>query len=182
METLRQGPPLLGYGLAGLIIVIWTGFLVVSRLGGTGGLTPYDVTAIRLGTAAVLVLPLWLRGGRQRLWEPRMLALTLCGGLGYTLFTYSGFRLAPAAHAGVLLSGLQPFLIAWCAWAVMGERPTAQRWAGMAVIAAGALTLGYGVFSGGLATWAATRCSLPAPPAGRSIPCWRATGASGRGR
>jgi len=47
--------------LAGIVIVIWTGFILVSRLGGTGSLTPFDVVAIRLATAALTVPPLWPR-------------------------------------------------------------------------------------------------------------------------
>ena len=142
-----------GYGLAGLIIVIWTGFMLVSRLGGTGSLTPFDVTAIRMATAGVIVLPLWLRSGRPFLLAPKVVALTVTGALGYTLLTFSGFRLAPTAHAGILLPGIQPFAMAFCAWAIMGERPSLQRWIGIGIIALGAGTLGYGVFQDGLATW-----------------------------
>lgn len=148
-----ENPLARGYVLAGLIIVIWTGFMLVSRLGGTGSLTPFDVAAIRMGTAGVIVLPLWLRSGRSALLAPRVIALTVTGAFGYTLLTFSGFRLAPAAHAGILLSGFQPFAMAFCAWMVMGERPSPQRWAGIAVIAVGGATLGYGVFQDGLATW-----------------------------
>jgi len=141
-----------GYGLAAVIIVIWTGFMLVSRLGGTGALTPFDVAAIRMGTAGLIVLPLWLRAGRASLLDGKVMALTLTGGLGYTLLTFSGFRLAPAAHAGILLPGFQPLAMAFCAWVVMGERPSAQRWAGISVIVAGAATLGYSVFRQGVET------------------------------
>jgi drug/metabolite transporter (DMT)-like permease len=142
-----------GYGLAGLIIIIWTGFMLVSRLGGTGSLTPFDVTAIRMATAGIIVLPLWLRSGRPSLLAPKVMALTVTGAFGYTLLTFSGFRLAPTAHAGILLPGFQPFAMAFCAWAVMGERPSPQRWIGIGIIALGAIALGYGVFQDGLATW-----------------------------
>ncbi|RAU22826.1 EamA/RhaT family transporter [Paramagnetospirillum kuznetsovii] len=135
-----------GYVFAGMIIVIWTGFILVTRLGGTGTLTPFDIGAIRFGTAVILVLPLWLRAKRPSLLTPKVIALTLTGGLGYTLLTYSAFRLAPAAHGGILLSGFQPFAMPICAWAIMGERPSPLRWAGMAVIALGAATLAYEVF------------------------------------
>ncbi len=146
-------PPRRGYLLAASIIVIWTGFILVSRIGGTGSLTPYDVAAIRMGTAFLIVLPLWLRLGRAPLLDRRVVALTLTGGLGYTLLVYSGFHTAPAAHAGILLSGLQPFAMAVCAWLVMGERPSLQRQIGIAIIAMGAGTLGYDVFREGLVAW-----------------------------
>lgn len=142
-----------GYVLAAIIIVIWTGFMLVSRLGGTGSLTPFDVAAIRLGTAGIIVLPLWLRAGRASLLDRKVIALTVTGAFGYTLLAYSAFRLAPTAHAGILMPGFQPFAMAFCAWAVMGERPSPQRWIGIAIIAFGAATLGFGVFQDGIATW-----------------------------
>ena len=142
-----------GHLLAGLVILIWTGFILVSRLGGTGALTPFDVVAIRLGTAALAVLPLWLHSGRTARVDAKVAALTLTGALGYTLLTYSAFRLAPAAHAGILLSGFQPFAMALCVWLVTGEKPSRRRWLGIAIIGVGGATLGYGVFTNGLATW-----------------------------
>lgn len=150
---MSDGDLIRGYGLAGLIIIIWSGFILVSRLGGTGALTPFDVAAIRMGIAGLIVAPLWLRTGMPSLLNLRVAALTLTGGLGYTLLTFSAFRLAPAAHGGILLSGFQPFAMALCAWAVMGERPSRQRWLGIAVIAAGGVALAWGVFQGGSATW-----------------------------
>lgn len=33
-------------------IALWSGFVLVSRLGGTGALNPFDITALRFGTAA----------------------------------------------------------------------------------------------------------------------------------
>ncbi len=141
----------LGYALAALIVAIWTGFIVVSRLGGTGHLTPFDVVAIRLGTAALLVLPLWLRGMRRL--DGPIAALTLTGGLGYTMLAYSGFHLAPAAHAGILMTGSQPLTMALCAWAVTGERPSPRRWAGIAIIILGGTALSWSAFGHGLSTW-----------------------------
>ena len=149
----NDNPPLRGYLLAALIIVIWTGFILVSRIGGTGPFTPYDVAAIRIGVAGLIVLPLWLRMGRASLINGKVAALTVTGGLGYTVLAFSGFHTAPAAHAGILLSGLQPFVMAICAWVVMGERPSLQRQLGIAIIAVGVGSLGYEVFQSGVPTW-----------------------------
>lgn len=149
-----ESPSARGYLFAAIIIVIWTGFILVSRIGGTGSLTPFDVTAIRMGTAGLIVLPVWLASGRAPLFERRVVVLTLTGGLGYTLLVFSGFHLAPAAHAGILLSGLQPFAIALCAWMVTGERPSSQRRLGIAIIAVGAAALGYDMLAAGAGAWA----------------------------
>jgi drug/metabolite transporter (DMT)-like permease len=50
------------YGLSA--VSIWTAFIVVSRLGVRTSLTPWDVAAIRFGTAGVLLLPYRLVEGR----------------------------------------------------------------------------------------------------------------------
>ena len=43
------------YGLSA--VGIWAAFIVVSRLGVRTSLTPWDVAAIRFGTAGLLLLP-----------------------------------------------------------------------------------------------------------------------------
>src|SRR5262249_12951786 len=49
------------YGLAA--VCIWAGFIVVSRLGVTTSLTPWDVAAIRFCVAGSLLMPYLLRRG-----------------------------------------------------------------------------------------------------------------------
>ncbi len=49
------------YGLAA--VVIWAGFIVVSRLGVRTSLTPWDVAAIRFTVAGLVLLPYALRKG-----------------------------------------------------------------------------------------------------------------------
>lgn len=50
---------------------------------------------------------------------------------------YAGFKLAPAAHAAILIPGLQPFLIALLVWRLAGERPAAHRWWGYGLLGLG---------------------------------------------
>jgi len=47
------------YGLAA--VCIWAAFIVVSRLGVSTSLTPWDVAAIRFCVAGLLLLPYLLR-------------------------------------------------------------------------------------------------------------------------
>ena len=42
-----------GYFYAALTVAVWSGFILVSRLGGKSPLTGWDVTALRFGTAAL---------------------------------------------------------------------------------------------------------------------------------
>lgn len=138
-----------GYLAAAGTVAIWTGFILISRIGGKTALTAYDVMALRLGTASLLLLP-FLKGMPDRAWRDRRLwTLTLLGGVAYCVLVYAGFKLAPAAHAAILLPGLQPFLVAGVVFLLCGERPTPARWWGLLVIAAGVACVAVPYLGGG---------------------------------
>lgn len=137
-----------GYLAAGATLLIWTSFVLVSRLGGKSALTPYDVFALRLITASLILLPLsasLLRSGEWR--DRRLWALSMIGGLLYGVLVYGGFKFAPAAHGGILLSGLQPFLITAIVWLLVGTRPSRVRSVGLAGIAIGVVCAAVPYFS-----------------------------------
>jgi drug/metabolite transporter (DMT)-like permease len=107
-------------------ICIWTGFILVSRYGGKGVLTGWDVTALRFGVGALIAvffLP------RVTLPPYKVILLfSVFGGVGYAITVYAAFRMAPAAHAAVLLPGSLPFSTAMIAWLWLRQTPTpAQR-------------------------------------------------------
>lgn len=107
-------------------LCIWTGFILVSRYGGKGMLTGWDVTALRFGVGAsiaVFFLP------RVTLPPLKVILLfSLFGGVGYAVTVYAAFRMAPAAHAAVLLPGALPFTTALIAWLWLRQKPSpAQR-------------------------------------------------------
>ncbi len=129
---------------AGLIaacftICIWTGFILVSRYGGKGVLTGWDVTALRFGVGALIAL-MFL--SRVTLPPYKVILLfSVFGGIGYSITVYTGFRLAPAAHAAVLLPGTLPFATAVIAWLWLRQNPSpAQRIALLLVFIGIALT------------------------------------------
>ncbi|MFZ2855103.1 MAG: DMT family transporter [Rhodocyclaceae bacterium] len=128
---------LIGYLAAGATLVIWTSFVLVSRLGGKSVLTSHDILALRLITASLVLLPFAGSLPQGALRDVRLWALALIGGVTYGVFAYAGFKLVPAAHGGILLSGLQPFLITAVAWLLVGTRPTRLRSIGLSAIAIG---------------------------------------------
>ncbi len=126
-----------GYLAATATLVIWTSFVLISRLGGKSVLTSHDVLALRLITASLILLPFAgsLPAGA---WRNRQLwSLAMLGGLIYGVLVYAGFKFAPAAHGGILLSGMQPFLITGAVWLIAGNRPSRMRSIGLAGIAIG---------------------------------------------
>lgn len=126
-----------GYVAALVTVVVWAGFILISRLGGKSALTGWDIVALRLGTATLVLLPFsWrLPPGTWR--DPRLWLLSALGGLLFLMLVYAGFKLAPAAHGGILLPGMQPFLVTAMAWWLMGARPDRQRLWGLLPIALG---------------------------------------------
>lgn len=126
-----------GYFAAAGTVAIWTGFILMSRYAGKSPLTAWDTLALRLGTASILLMP-FARSLPAGAWRDRRLwTLALLGGLIYGVLVFAAFKYAPAAHGAILLPGMQPFLVAVCAWIILGSRPDRSRMAGLAGIAAG---------------------------------------------
>ncbi len=138
----RGSPTAEGSVTQGLIaalgtVVIWAGFILVSRLGGKTGLTGWDIVALRLGTATLVLLPFSFSLPRSVWTSPRLWTLSLLGGLTFLVLAYAGLTRAPAAHGGILLPGMQPFLVTLLAWALVGSRPSRQRLLALIPIALG---------------------------------------------
>lgn len=126
-----------GYLAALATVVIWAGFILISRLGGKSALSSWDIVALRLGTASLILLPLSLQIDR-RIWrDPKLWVLSLIGGLLFLVLAYAGFKFAPAAHGAILMPGMQPFLVTLLAWLLMGAIPSRQRLWGLLPIALG---------------------------------------------
>lgn len=126
-----------GYLYALAAVVIWTGFILVSRMGGISELLSYDVIAIRYATCAALLLPVWWFKYRFNLLNGKLVVASVIGGLAYALFAFRGFQLAPASHAAVLLPGLMPlFIILLSVW-INRETQSWTKWLGIGVITLG---------------------------------------------
>ena len=116
-------------------ICIWTGFILVSRAGGKGMLTGWDVTALRFGVGASIAL-FFLR--RVTLPPLKVIALfSLFGGIGYATAVYAAFRMAPAAHASVFLPGALPFATALIAWLWLKQAPSRRQRIALTLVFAG---------------------------------------------
>ena len=156
MGSNERGSIILGSVTAICVVFFWSGWIVISRLGVTGHLTVYDLTALRHGVGAAVALPyiIWSRAWRG-LTPLRTLILTLTAGAPYALLSYSGFIYAPAAHGGVFLNGCLPIFTTLFAWIWLGQRSRFSQMVGLVIILAGVTMVGYEGFlsSGGSMTW-----------------------------
>jgi drug/metabolite transporter (DMT)-like permease len=170
MSNHRDGMQYLRGSLYGLAAVgIWSGWIVVARLGLRTSLTPWDIAALRFGVAGLILLPYLLNKGLafDRLGWAGLAAIVL-GGAAPVFLANSGLPFAPAAHAGALFPGVMPLMVALLAAAFLREQFTPAKKFGFALILAGVLAvvwgagselgswqnIGHGLFLGAALAWA----------------------------
>ncbi|MEH2614122.1 DMT family transporter [Bradyrhizobium sp. AZCC 1693] len=155
------------YGLAA--VTIWSGWIVVARLGLRTSLTPWDIAALRFGVAGMLLLPFVMRRGLalERLGWIGLAAIVI-GGSAPVLLANAGLLFAPAAHAGALFPGVMPLAVALLAAAILHEPFTDAKKIGFVLILLGvfgiawgtggavgsAQTVGHALFLGSAVAWA----------------------------
>lgn len=131
-----------GFAAALTVVICWSGFNIVSRLGGRSVLTPFDLAALRFGVSMLLLLPFALKI-RFQATALQLFILSMSGGLAYGLLVYVGFSLAPAVHAGVLVNGGIPFATALIAWGFMDYHPGRRAIAALAIAGLGIVLIAY---------------------------------------
>jgi drug/metabolite transporter (DMT)-like permease len=156
LENDNQGSIIIGGIAAVCVLLFWSGWIVISRIGVTNHLTVYDLTALRYGVGALVALPyiIWSRAWRG-LNPLRTFILALTAGVPYALLCYFGFVYAPAAHGGVFLNGCLPLFTTIFTWIWIGQRSRLSQIVGLGIILAGVILVGYGGFvsSDGGMTW-----------------------------
>lgn len=133
------------------VVLLFSGFVLVSRAGLSTALTLPDIAALRFGIGGLLLLPIVLKHGLSGLRPAQALALSILGGLGFALFAYAGFALAPAAHGAVLLHGTLSLSTAILLWTVTNRLPQGRQAIGLVVISLGIVAMAWDGF--GHASW-----------------------------
>lgn len=98
----------LGAFWAAFAILMWSGSLVLLRLGVTTHLNAYDLTALRFGTAGALLLPVIFKRGLalERLGVVGLVLLIACFGALYIALISQALKTASASAAGALNPGI----------------------------------------------------------------------------
>ncbi len=133
-----------GIAAACAAVMIWGGFLIVTRFAVQGTFTVPELLLLRLVPAAILVAPVMWRQGvlPSGLSWPRTLMLVIGAGIGFPAILMSGLQFAPASDAGALAPGMLPFWTALTAAIMLGEVPGPRRKVGLGLILAGAALVG----------------------------------------
>lgn len=101
-------PRLTGIACVLFSVLVWSGWMVFSSHGVRGTLSPYDLTALRFGTAGLIMLPVLLRKGfRLGPWGIfGGIFLASLMGATYNTLTIYGMRFAPVSHMGLINTGM----------------------------------------------------------------------------
>jgi drug/metabolite transporter (DMT)-like permease len=134
------------YGLAA--VSIWSGWIVVARLGLRTSITSWDIAALRFSVAGLLLLPYVLSRGFafDRLGWIGLAAIVLGGGAP-VLLANAGLMFAPAAHAGALFPGVMPLAVSVLAAVILHEPFTAAKRIGFLLILPGVFSIALGAGS-----------------------------------
>ena len=133
-----------GYAAAWIIVLVWSFWLIVSRVANDSGLTVYDLAAMRYGLASIVALPLCLYYKPWRGMQLKQIAvLSFVLGPVYILIVFSGFLFAPAAHGGIFMNGVLPFISILFAIALFGVMPGLRQVLAAALILVSAVVLAW---------------------------------------
>ncbi|VFR51287.1 Permease of the drug/metabolite transporter (DMT) superfamily [plant metagenome] len=134
----------MGVACALLVVALFSGFTLVSRLGFTRSpLTLPDIAALRFGVAGLLMLPVLWHYGLRGLAPRRAVLLAFLGGLGFALFAYAGFLMAPASHGAALLHGTLPLTTFLAAMLLTGAKAGVAKRTGLALIGIGVAAMAW---------------------------------------
>jgi drug/metabolite transporter (DMT)-like permease len=141
-DTSRQKMAV-GYLAAGVTVLIWASWLVVTRHSAGTGLGTIELGFFRFGIPALVLAPVWWRQGVLPKNLPlHVVALMVLGG-GALFFqaTAHGLHLSEAGFSGVLLGGAMPFATAVIGVAIFRNRLDGARSLGLMSIVCGSATL-----------------------------------------
>lgn len=124
-------------------VVIWAGWMAITRIGVTTTLDVFDITALRFLVAGLVLLPIiWKSGWKlDRLGFPRLVLLISGAGAPYVLIASQGLSYAPVADAGALIPGVMPLFVAVLAASLLGEKLSRLRKIGLGLVLVGVLAI-----------------------------------------
>lgn len=143
--------PLIDYLLMLLVVLLWAGGFVISKL-SVFSIAPEMVAFLRFLIAGIVLLvpvsiwqPKLLRISRSDL--PLVLGLGATGVFGYNLLFFWGARLAMASDGAMIIPTLNPIITLFIAALVLGEPLTARKLSGAAVSLGGQVLIFWGLIN-----------------------------------
>jgi drug/metabolite transporter (DMT)-like permease len=151
VKAIALPPPAAGLAIGVLFglgaALLWAAQVPISAVAVRGNLPAADLVALRFIVAGLLLAPvLWRTRGHGPMagigWR-RGIILTLAGGPPFLMALLAGLAYAPASHSGAIVNGLTPVFAVLLGIALLSLRPGRRELAGIAVVIAGVVTLGW---------------------------------------
>jgi len=123
--------------IAGLMVVmIWSGWIIISKWGLSRALTVWDVTGIRFASAGLLVLiyALVSKYSLKSLFTLPIIASSLACGSLYVCASLIGLLMSDAANTGVIINGTLPIMCACILYLWNKTRLLAPQYIGIVLI------------------------------------------------
>lgn len=116
------------------LLVLWSIWYVVTRLGVTGNLTPADITLLRYIVGVLITWPFFFFWkGRKIPWKALAIIVPTFG-LFYVVPLFYGLQTSPVANAGVLVNGMLPVINGIMAWLLFREGLAKRKWVAIAIL------------------------------------------------
>ncbi len=142
--------PSVGWLAAFGLLFVWSGWVVISRLGVIQTLTVYDMIFLRFTVSGLVMAPFaWHYWPRHIAWW-KLCLFSVTTGVPHLMFSFTGMTFAPASHAGILMNGTMPIFAALIAWWWLKDRPPVWKGVGMIIILSGCVLIGLDQSSGGV--------------------------------
>ena len=109
------------------IVLVWSGWIILSRVGVQSSLTPADITVMRFGIATICTLPFSLTYNWKKITLWKIVIVSLGCGFPYTMLVFNGLEVIRAANAGVIVNGLLPVFGAIFALWALGEMTSRRK-------------------------------------------------------
>ncbi len=127
--------------------LLWAGQVPVTAIAVRGNLPAADLVALRFIVSGLLLAPVLWQGRKHGPmagigWR-RGIILALTGGPAFLMALMAGLVYAPASHSAAIVNGLTPVFAVLLGVSLLGLRPGGRELAGIAIVIAGVLTLGW---------------------------------------
>jgi len=123
--------------IAGIIVVfIWSGWIIVSKLGLVNQLTAWDITGIRFLTASIIVAPLLFFNKKvvKKIFSLEVFICSISGGILYIIPSLIGLESSQASNVGILVNGSLPILSVIIIYIWLREKIKLSKYIGILLI------------------------------------------------
>ena len=126
----------LAFAICVILVLIWSGWFVLSRWGVTGGtLSSFDITFLRFFIGAIFAIPFfWMWKNEKIAWRA-LLIMAPAYGVIYLFAFFHALKTTPVANAGILINGTLPIINGLLAFVLLKGTISKGKWIAIVLLA-----------------------------------------------